>query len=160
MTMQNPQPRRQISPGRKAIVYLGRMLMAIGGLMCLSTFCLVPFEMARGPRSFSGGGPPLPVLLFFPGLVLLFIGGMVSAIGMQGAAGSGLVVDPEQARKDLEPLNRLQGGMLKDTLDEAGLDLGGLGGKKTERVVMIKCRGCGRLNEEDSKFCQECGQAM
>jgi|GEM_PF-1724111 len=40
--------------------------------------------------------------------------------------------------------------MLKDTLDEAGLDLGALGGKKTERVVMIKCRGCGRLNEEDS----------
>lgn len=111
------QPRRQIPQGRRAIVYVGRVLMAIGGLVFLSSFCLVPFEMTNGPLfsrgggpplggpSFSSGGsPPLPVLLAFPGFVLLIIGLLVSSLGMQGAAGSGLVVDPEQARKDLEPL--------------------------------------------------------
>lgn len=61
---------------------------------------------------------------------------------------------PEQARNDLEPYTRMAGGMLKDALDEADLNFGG----RAERVVMIKCSACGKLNEEDSKFCQECGK--
>jgi uncharacterized membrane protein YvbJ len=27
-------------------------------------------------------------------------------------------------------------------------------------VVMLKCPACGKLNEDDSKFCQECGRAL
>lgn len=27
-------------------------------------------------------------------------------------------------------------------------------------VIMIKCRDCGKLNEVDSKFCQECGKKI
>ncbi|MDR3183272.1 MAG: zinc-ribbon domain-containing protein [Planctomycetaceae bacterium] len=29
-----------------------------------------------------------------------------------------------------------------------------------EPVVMIRCRECGKLNEEDSRFCQECGKNL
>jgi len=29
-----------------------------------------------------------------------------------------------------------------------------------EKVIMIKCRECAKLNEEDPKFCQECGKAL
>lgn len=49
--------------------------------------------------------------------------------------------------------------MLRDALDEVGDVLPGAqrGG---EKVVMVKCRACAKLNEEDSKFCQECGQAI
>ena len=50
----------------------------------------------------------------------------------------------------------MAGGMVKDALEEADLNLGG----KPERVIMIKCRNCGKLNEEDSKFCQECGEKI
>ncbi|MBN2211735.1 MAG: zinc-ribbon domain-containing protein [Sedimentisphaerales bacterium] len=35
-----------------------------------------------------------------------------------------------------------------------------LGGGEPEKVIMIKCRSCGKLNEEDSKFCQECGKPL
>lgn len=66
------------------------------------------------------------------------------------------MLDPEQARQDLEPFSRQAGGMLKDALDEAAVNLGG----KPERVVMLKCAACGKLNEEDSKFCRECGAKM
>ena len=44
-----------------------------------------------------------------------------------------------------------------DALDEADVNFGR---SAPERVVMIKCRACGKLNEEDSKFCQECGTAL
>jgi hypothetical protein len=46
-------------------------------------------------------------------------------LGRAGVAGSGLKLDPQDARRDLEPWSRMTGGMLKDTLDEAGVDLSG-----------------------------------
>lgn len=46
-------------------------------------------------------------------------------IGRAGLAGSGVVLDPQRAREDLEPWSRMAGGMVKDTLDEAGISLGG-----------------------------------
>ena len=54
----------------------------------------------------------------------------------------------------------MTGGTISDTLDKANLrdHLGG--DSHAQRVVMIKCRDCGFLNEEDSKFCQECGSAI
>jgi len=50
----------------------------------------------------------------------------------------------------------MAGGMVKDALDEADINFAG----KSERVIMIKCTSCGKLNEEDSRFCQECGKQI
>jgi len=41
-----------------------------------------------------------------------------------GAAGSGIVLDPERAREDVEPWARMAGGVVKDALDEAGIASG------------------------------------
>ena len=51
---------------------------------------------------------------------------------------------------------------VKDTLDEADIRLGhsSVVVAPPEKVVVIKCRECGKLNEEDSKFCRECGKAL
>jgi rRNA maturation endonuclease Nob1 len=46
--------------------------------------------------------------------------------------------------------------MVKDALEEVKPGAGA----KPEKVIMIKCRSCGKLNEEDSKFCQECGKPL
>ena len=29
---------------------------------------------------------------------------------------------------------------------------------KSEKLVMVKCQSCGKLNDQDAKFCQECGR--
>jgi len=51
--------------------------------------------------------------------------------------------------------------MLRDAREEAEIDLGrGRGDFNDEPVIMIRCRHCSTLNEEDSKFCQECGQPL
>ena len=55
----------------------------------------------------------------------MVVGGIVSGIGRAGAAGSGLILDPEKAREDIEPWSRMTGGVVKDALNEAGLTLGG-----------------------------------
>jgi hypothetical protein len=89
------------------------------------------------------------------------------AVAARGKAGSGLVLDPQQAREDVEPWSRMQGGVIKDTLDEAGINLEQVSKNLTnaatsqpQKVIIIKCPHCSKLNEEDSKFCQECGKPL
>ena len=51
----------------------------------------------------------------------------------------------------------MAGGMVKDVLDEAQIK--NLGHEST-KIIMIKCQACGKLNQENAKFCQECGKKM
>jgi uncharacterized OB-fold protein len=46
--------------------------------------------------------------------------------------------------------------MVKDALDEVKPRTD----EKPEKIIMIRCRVCGRLNEEDSRSCQECGKPL
>ena len=49
----------------------------------------------------------------------------MTSIGRMGLAGSGIKLDPEEARRDVEPWARMSGGVVKDAMDEAGITLGG-----------------------------------
>ena len=99
------------------------------------------------------------------GVVLLMIGKLVTRVGAPGVAGSGMILDPAQARKDLAPYSKMAGGMAKDALEEAGIDLsrqssGAAAESKAEPVIMLRCPHCQTLNEDGSKFCQECGAEL
>lgn len=145
---------REISEGRKTAYYVGMGLMILGGIMFASTFLI--FALNFGNFSNFNAVARSTVFLAFGGMALLVVGGIIRGIGARGLAGSGAVLDPGRARQELEPYSRMVGGMVHDALDEAKVDLSG----QPERVVMVKCPSCGRLNEEDSKFCQECGKAL
>jgi hypothetical protein len=145
---------QRISDERKIAYYLGTALMVLGGLLFASVF--VSFAMHFGDFSNFESNSKSMMLRAFGGMGLLVIGGFVRGIGARGVAGSGIMLDPQKAREELEPYSRMAGGMAKDALDEAGIDLSG----QREKVVMIKCRSCGKLNEEDSKFCRECGKPL
>lgn len=145
---------KQISEQRKTAYYVGAILMGIGFLLFISVF----FTAAMHFGDFDNFEGQARSFMFraVSGMLMIIAGGIIRGIGARGLAGSGVVLDPEQAREELEPYSRMAGGMVKDVLDEANINLGG----KPERVVMIKCPACGKLNEEDSKFCQECGQKI
>ena len=147
---------RQISSERKTLYYVGGALIVIGFLSFFSTFLSAALNFGRFDN-FDSLGRSM-ALCAFGGMFLIIVGAVVSNIGARGAAGSGLKLDPEQAREELEPFSRMTGGMLSDALDEADIHLGG--GRSPEKVIMLKCRKCGFLNEEHSKFCQECGERM
>ena len=153
---------RRISQGRKATYYVGGVIMIIGGLMFFSTF--VTFAMHFGDFDNFEDNARSDIFRAFGGMGLLILGGIIMGVGRRGLAGSGAVLDPKQAREDLEPYSRMAGGMFKDALDESGISLGSASRpgpqKVVERVVMIKCPACAKLNEEDSKFCQECGDKL
>ena len=145
---------RQISEERKTAYYVGIGLMALGGLLFASTF--VTAALNFGNFSNFDANAKSGMLRAFGGMALIVVGAIIRGIGARGLAGSGAVLDPEKAREDLEPYSRMAGGMVKDALEEADVHLG----QKPERIVMVKCSSCGKLNEEDAKFCQECGKPI
>lgn len=146
---------KQISEGRKAAYYVGTALVVVGVLLFGSTF--VTFAMHFGDFSDFASNARSDMLRAFGGMLLMAVGIAIAGIGARGLAGSGVVLDPEKAREDLEPYTRMAGGMVKDALDEADIKLGG---SAPEKVIMVKCPTCGKLNEDDSKFCQECGKKL
>lgn len=113
--------KREFSEGRKQLYYVGMVLSGIGILLFLSVFvtgCMnfgnfSNFESrARGEMGRAIGG-----------MVLIVAGRIIGSLGSKGVAGSGLKLDPQQAREELEPWSRMSGGILRDTLDEAGINL-------------------------------------
>jgi hypothetical protein len=158
------QPNRDITPERKALYYTGMSLAGLGMLLFLSVFvtgCMNfgNFENFEGrSRSSMARG--------FGGMALMIVGSFLMNLGRHGAAGSGLLLDPQKSRKDLEPWNRAAGGMTSDALDE--IDLAKKLGTKLDDpdappplpVVKVRCRACNALNDEAAKFCNQCGGAL
>ncbi len=162
---------QNISEDRKKLYNAGLVVMTLGGCLFALPFIAILLVIVQGS---SGIGVPSNIKMVpfafigaFIGFVCIFAGGIMRTIAARGKAGSGLILDPEQARKDVEPWSRMQGGVMKDTLDEAGINLEQIGrhfsqdnASQPQQIVMIKCPNCKKLNEEDSKFCQECGRAI
>lgn len=143
----------KISKERKATYYVGLGMLIIGFILFFSVFVSVAFTMAN-PSGFNI--PPFQNGIF--GFILIAAGTVVMNIGAKGAAGSGLLLDPEKAREDLKPFNEAKGGMINDVI--SNIDVIGEIVKPHEHeekeVIKIKCRGCGTLNDEDAKYCKGC----
>lgn len=162
-----------ISPERKFVYYLGMAMTAVGFLVFISTF----FDSGKGKsRRHPVPGEPdfreqieamseasrkdmdSTLNTAFLGMGLCVVGSILMGLGKHGAAGSGLLLDPGKAREDLKPWSKMKGGMVDDALSEVKVvqDLSErLGGAKTE--VKVRCRQCRGLNDEDAKFCDQCG---
>lgn len=139
---------RQISDDRKAAYYIGIILTGIGLLMFLSVFFTF-FSAATGGVS----GDEFGSIGFraVGGILLAIVGQVIRGLGARGLAGSGVILDPEQAREDLEPWTRMAGGMVKDAADEAGVDLGkalNRGDTHQDMPFDEKLRRLARLHEE------------
>jgi hypothetical protein len=153
----------QISEERKMMYYGGMALVAIGLILFMSNF-LLPFTGGMDP--FTGeesiGGMAFRSI---GGMVLIMIGNGLMAVGKKGAAGAGLILDPDQARKDVEPWSKMAGGVINDVASEIDLSEVLSKGKGTtheqvKEIIKIKCQNCSALNDEDAKFCKSCGAQM
>lgn len=112
---------RQISQQRKSLYRIGQIMAGIGLLSFLSVF--VSAALNFGDFSEFDGQVRSMGLRAVGGMFLMIAGGILASIGAAGAAGSGLNLDPEQARRDLEPWARMSGGLQKASLDEMGIDV-------------------------------------
>jgi hypothetical protein len=74
-------------------------------------------------------------------------------VAARGVAGSGIILDPKKAREDLSPWSSMAGGMIKDAMDETEIHT-------KKEIVKVRCRNCSELNDEDAKFCKNCGEKV
>ena len=143
--------KKKISPERKGLYYVGMAVMITGFILFFSVFFIgmseYPFSGDRGMGSMKNG---------FIGFILMGLGGFIMNIGARGAAGSGLILDPEKAREDLNPYTSAAGGMISDALKEVDL----LKPKTGEDLIKVRCLSCRELNDEDARYCKNCGKEI
>jgi hypothetical protein len=112
--------------------------MVAGVLLAMSSF-LPAFSLVGRVTELAGGAPApdpgaiagfldgvqrsvlLTMLQALGGAGLIVSGALLRRVGSHGLAGSGVVLDPRRARQDVQPWSELRGGVLRDTLDTAGL---------------------------------------
>ncbi|MEZ6019013.1 MAG: hypothetical protein R3F17_02635 [Planctomycetota bacterium] len=98
---------KDIPESRKIAYYSGGALMILGIVLFLSVF------LGGGPdttnfRDFEKESDSMARRAMI-GMVFIGVGAIIRNIAQRGLAGSGMVLDPEQARKDLEPFSRQTG---------------------------------------------------
>jgi hypothetical protein len=151
--------RTQIPPERQALYYLGMALAGVGLVLFISVFFTGAANFGNFENFQERGRSE--AFRAITGMVLMIVGGALMAIGSKGLAGSGLVLDPRKARKDVEPWSRMAGGIVQDTLSEVDVIK-----KAEERLeppapqVKVRCRRCQALNDESARFCNQCGTAL
>lgn len=143
---------RQIPPERKVIFYLGMGVLVVGVLLFLSTFLSAALHF--GDFSNFVERSRSMALRAILGVGLVIVGGVLQAVGRAGLAGSGIKLDPEEARRDVEPWARMGGGIVKDALDEAGIRLKDESGQEDipfdEKLRRLtKLREDGLITEEE-----------
>ena len=145
---------KEMSTARQSAYYAGMIITVVGMLLFFSVFVTA----ARNFGQFDGFESRMRTAAFraIGGFFLVAGGQLLRALGARGLAGSGVVLDPKRARRELEPYSRMAGGMVKDALDEAEIKPG----FAQEKIIVVKCQACGKLNPEDAKFCQECGERI
>jgi hypothetical protein len=113
--------RRQISQQRKTLYRVGQIMAILGLLSFLSVF--VSAALNFGDFTDFDSQVRSMGLRAVGGIVLIIGGGVIANIAAAGPAGSGLNLDPEKAKEDLEPWARMRGGLAKASLDEMGIDV-------------------------------------
>lgn len=145
----------KISNERKVTYYIGIGIMILGFVLFISVFFAVS-NLQNDP--FASQGPSFGNAVI--GMILMIVGAIVANIGAKGAAGSGLILDPKKQREDLKPYNEAKGEMINDVVSNIDAFNNLKKEKDIEEVIKIRCKNCSSLNDEDAKFCKECGKEI
>lgn len=155
----------KLSNQRKATYYIGMGMTILGFILFISVFfsfigmmnrdmnslnIMEPFGFNRGP---SFGRPLI-------GMILMIVGQLVMRVGARGAAGSGIILDPDRAREDLKPYSEAAGGMINDVISNIDAFDKKEEPTETKEIIKVRCRDCGGLNDEDARFCKACGKPL
>jgi hypothetical protein len=148
---------RKISSERKAAYYIGLAVSAVGLILFSSVF----FTAISGFGDFDNFEERgrSTMMRAFGGMALIIAGRFISRIGARGVAGSGLVLYPERAGEDLEPWARTGGKLVGDAIAELQRD-GDDNDDDDEPEIKVRCRACKALNDENARFCDQCGAEM
>jgi len=148
----------KISSERKTLYYIGMGMVGLGFILFISGF----FVNDVGFDPFFDAGMPSFFKRALAGMICIIAGSILMNIGANGAAGSGIILDPEKARDDLKPYSSAAGGIINDVIENIDIVKERTIRDKDEilQIVKVRCQSCGELNDEDARFCKSCGGKM
>ena len=150
----------KISKKRKATYYIGLGIIVLGFILFLSLFiqfAVAVKESVANPFMDPFDREPPSFLNAVIGFILIIVGGFITNVGAKGAAGSGLKLDPEEAVEDLKPFNEAKGKMINDIISNIDAIDNIANAQAPKEIIKIRCKACNCLNDEDAKFCKNCG---
>lgn len=144
----------KIPKERKITYYIGIGMIILGFLLFISVF-FAGFNFLNNPAGLMHSFKNAPI-----GMVLFIVGAILMNVGAKGAAGSGLLLDPDKAREDLKPFNEAKGEMINDVISNIDIVEQMTKSHEQKETIKIRCRSCGSLNDEDAKYCKSCGKEL
>jgi hypothetical protein len=147
----------KLSNQRKATYYIGMGMTILGFLLFISMFFSIAGMMNRpvfGSSSMPSFSRPIIGMLFMIG------GQFLMRLGARGAAGSGMILDPDRAREDFKPYTEAAGGMINDVIENIDSIHHPSEPSEGKDIIKVRCLSCGTLNDEDAKFCKSCGKEI
>lgn len=144
----------KISNERKIVYYAGIGMIVFGVILFFSVF-FTGMGVMESDFSF---GLPSGFKRAVIGMICMIAGSILATAGARGTAGSGIILDPEKAREDLKPFNSAKGEMINDVIEN--IDVVKNINHEQKEIIKVRCRNCGELNDEDAKFCKNCGGSM
>jgi len=136
--------RQEIPVRRKVLHYLGMVLLGAGVTFFLGTFFTGPSIRDDVDEFRRKSGVSMAVAVI--GMVLMAGGATLVFVGRLGGVGSSLGLQPKRAREDSQPWVRAGGGT------EAA--------RSRAPEVKVRCRACRALNDEEARFCDQCGAEL
>ncbi len=136
-------------PARNFLRVVGPLVLGIGGI-----FTIVGFGSFFA--AFGGGGSPRYFWCCFVGMPLLFFGSMMTKFGFMGAIARYQAGEVAPVGKDTFNYiaNETKGGV-RTVAREIGIGL-----REATNQAQSNCSACGHSNDENAKFCDECGAAI
>lgn len=149
------EPPPAISPARRRVHAVGVGAQVLGAAGVALGFLGFAVGGLRSASSFGREGNPVTWwAVAVIGTVLLAVGRGLRRLGARGLAGSGLVLDPDRAAEDLEPWARTGGRLVDEALHEVRFE------GREQPEVRVRCRSCRALNDEDARYCDQCGAEL
>lgn len=150
-----PREPHSINPGhgpmRGVLRLAGPLILVVGiGFMAVG---LIDFFSAIG-----GAGMPTKFWCFFVGMPLLALGGGITQFAFMGAAARYAAQEYAPVAKDT--VNYMVDGTEESIKKVAGAFGEAMGGGASPGVTQVRCHKCSNLNDEDAKFCDNCGAAL
>jgi len=147
----------KIDPGHSGLRNVFRVL---GPIVLLVGLLFVAIGMVSFFSSFGSFGPPRYFWCVFVGMPIMFVGLVLCKLGYMGKVARYIAGEIAPVGKDTfnyVAKGSQEGIKAVTSAIAGGLAAGGLGGKE---ITKVRCHKCNELVEEDSKFCDNCGQAL
>ncbi|MFX1402779.1 MAG: zinc ribbon domain-containing protein [Promethearchaeota archaeon] len=154
----------EYAKGKKKARTIGKFLLVfgvilvIGGIISLIISFIVSPKVGMTPDDYTRA-MELSGSLALLGMGLLAGGGFSVMIGIALLLWTRLGKITSYVAEEVSPAaTKLTGAVVKGVQEGGGIKL--QVDDASKQKIMIKCRYCGALNDEDDSFCSKCGQQL